>query len=226
MDAASVADFDRTLLARHYLRREEMAAFEAKAAVPPRQLEWLLGRIAAKDAARRWAAGDGGAPLHPVTFAIDNDAAGQPRVTHWPLPSPPPQLSIAHSNGRALAAAHHATIGVDIETIAPRDSLCVAAFSDERERRWLRSGDGVDADEWLTRLWCAKEVLGKLMGTAVRPSPLAFAAVGRDAHDCLLMRHRPDGTGARVAAVRDGAFIYALGLALPTLSPTSPTSPT
>jgi hypothetical protein len=146
-------------------------------------------------------------------------------VTHWPLPSPPPQLSIAHSHGRALAAAHHAAIGVDIEAVAPRDSLCVAAFSDARERRWLRAGDGVDADEWLTRLWCAKEVLGKLMGTAVRPSPLAFAAVGRDAHDCLLMRHRPDGAGARVAAVRDGRFIYALGLALATTPPPAATAP-
>lgn len=220
MDAAAVADFDRTLLARHYLRREEMAGFEAKAAQPPRQLEWLLGRIAAKDAARRWAAGDGAELLHPVTFAIDNDAAGRPRVTHWPLASPPPQLSIAHSHGRALAAAHYDAIGVDVEAIAPRDAACVDAFSDRRERRWLPSGDGVDADEWLTRLWCAKEVLGKLLGTAVRPSPLAFAAVGRDADDCLLMRRQPGGAGARVAAVRDGAFIYAVGLAS---SPPSPT---
>lgn len=224
MDAAAVADFDRTLLARHYLRRDEMPAFEAKAALPPRQLEWLLGRIAAKDAARRWAAVEGGVGdlLHPVAFAIENDAAGQPRVAHWPLASPPPRLSIAHSQGRALAAAHDAAVGVDVEVIAPRDPLWVSAFSDQRERRWLPSGDGVDGDEWLTRLWCAKEVLGKLMGTAVRPSPLAFAAVGRDADDCLLMRHRPDGAGARVAAVRDGAFIYAIGLGLPP-APSSPT---
>jgi 4'-phosphopantetheinyl transferase EntD len=215
MDAAAVADFDRTLLARHYLRRDEMPAFEAKATVPPRQLEWLLGRIAAKDAARRWAAGEGSELLHPVAFAIENDGNGQPRVAHWPLASPPPRLSIAHSQGRALAAAHDGAVGVDVEAITPRDSLCVAAFSDERERRWLPARDGADGDEWLTRLWCAKEVLGKLMGTAVRPSPLAFAAVGRDADDCLLMRHRPDGAGARVAAVRDGAFIYAIGLALP-----------
>lgn len=90
--AARVADFDLALLARHCLHPSEMAAFGAKAALPRRQQEWLLGRIVAKDAARAWSA-RGGAPfIHPASFAIENDGAGQPRVAAWPAALPRPCL--------------------------------------------------------------------------------------------------------------------------------------
>lgn len=231
MEASAVADFDRALLARHYLHMDEMAAFEAKAAQPARQLEWLLGRIAAKDAARRWAAdaiagtdtdadADADARVaadaelaHPASFSIENDASGRPRLRQWPLACVAPCISIAHSGGRALAAAHRGPIGVDIERVAPRGAPWADAFSGADERRWgPAAGTDASADEWLTRLWCAKEALGKLLGTAVRPSPHAFVAVGRDADGSLLMRQRDSGRMARVACWRDGEFICALGL--------------
>lgn len=235
LDAARIADFDRTLLARHYLHADEMAAFEAKAGHPPRQLQWLLGRIAAKDAARAWAVapaapsgpegGDGGPAMpHPATIAIDYDALGRPRIAVWPLASAPPWISIAHCASRALAVAHDAPAGVDIEHVGPREAAFVAAFSNAAERAqlpgWEEGARGAAAaqpgrEEWLTRLWCAKEAQGKLLGTGLGPSPRDFALLRRAPDQALLMRHRPSGAAARVTTLRDGPFICALGLAAP-----------
>lgn len=235
LDGARIADFDRTLLARHYLHGDEMALFEAKAGHPERQLEWLLGRIAAKDAARAWARQAGGAVtdtrqdgadsgvamLHPAAIAIDQDALGQPRISVWPLRSGAPHIGISHCDGRALAVAHGAPAGIDIERIGPRDAACIAAFCSAAERALLpgwtdapHGPTGVDPQrqDWLTRLWCAKEALGKLMGSGVQPSPHDFALERRAADGALLMRHRPSGALARVIALRDGPFICALGL--------------
>lgn len=237
LDADRLADFDRVLLARHYLHADEMPAFDAKAGHPARQLEWLLGRIVAKDAARAWACrqaggpasdaghdagGDGPEMLHPAAIAIDPDALGQPRIAVWPGRSAVPRLGISHCDGRALAVAHGVPAGIDIERIGPREADCIAAFCSDAERDLLpgwtgatQGPTGADAkrQDSLTRLWCAKEALGKLMGSGVRRSPHDFALERRDPDGTLLMRHSPSGAMARVTALRDGPFICALALA-------------
>lgn len=222
MDGHSIADFDRALLARHYLHQDEMASFHGKESLPMRQLQWLLGRIAAKDAVRAWCARAGGDAiqegpdnsvdmLHPAAFALENDGNGQPYVSCWPLPCAPPQISIAHCEQRAVAVAHGSAVGIDIERIVPRDAAFQAGFSSAAERALLPGGP---TDESITRLWCAKEVLGKLMGTGVAQSPLHYAAMRREAGSGdaggLLMRHAGSGRVANVASLRDGDFIYAL----------------
>lgn len=221
INANRVAGFDRDLLARHYLHPDEMAAYFAHAPNPSRQLEWLLGRIVAKDAVRSFALQHGiaGAQpndmVHPASFAIANNALGKPGVSNWPGATAfAPALSIAHCADQAVALVHPEQAGIDIERISERDAGFVAAFTTPAERSLLESCPQADRQQWLTRLWCAKEVLGKLMGTGVRPGPMAFEAQALQPYGTLSMLHRPSGTAATVCTVSTLPFIIALGIAL------------
>jgi phosphopantetheinyl transferase len=213
--AQTIAGFDLALLARHYLQAGEMIEFDAKARYPQRQLEWLLGRIAAKDAARAWSARTASMDLadldlHPAAFAIRNDPHGQPVVTAWPAPTPVPHISIAHSHGVAVAIAAGAPVGIDIERVAERDAHWLASFTTEGERRQLAAYGDLERVDWITRLWCAKEAFGKRLGLGVDRSAQDFEARAWADDHSLHMRHAPDGACADVRTLRDGDFIVAI----------------
>lgn len=213
LSIGDLSSFDAGLLARLCLHMDEMPDFAAKAGVPPRQRQWLLGRIAAKDAVRAWLAKAAGAEdmLHPAAFVIDNDARGQPAATR--LPGSVPKVSIAHCEDRAIAIADDEAVGVDIERIAARDPGFLDTIGTVAERALLTDriggGDSDGADEWITRLWCAKEAAGKLLGTGVDGGPRRFeaVAVGMDG----VIQIQPPGGERRVfvATTRDGDFIIA-----------------
>lgn len=210
--AQTVAGFDLALLARHYLLAEEMSEFDAKSRYPQRQLEWLLGRIAAKDAARAWSARTAGTALdlHPAAFAIRSDPQGQPVVTAWPGPAPVPCISIAHSHGVAVAIAAGAPVGIDIERVVERDAHWLASFTTEGERQQLATYAAPDRAAWITRLWCAKEAFAKRLGLGLhRPAQDVEACAWADDHR-LRLRHAPAGASADVGTLRDGDFIVAI----------------
>lgn len=213
MTRARLAGFDLDLLARHYLHLDEMPVFAAHAGQGMRQFQWLLGRVAAKDAVRAWDArrSHSDEALHPAVFAIENDAQGKPLVAHWPRPVAP-ELSIAHCGDEAIAVAWDAAVGIDLERIATRDAGFVRAMASETERALLAGVPESIRDEWITRLWCAKEALGKLMGTGVETTPHHFEVAALDLPSGVLrMRHRGSGREARVTTLRDGAFVIAVG---------------
>jgi len=212
--ARRISGFDRTLLARHYLNASEMLRFSAMSAQGPHQLRWLLGRIAAKDAVRSWCAG-GSAMPHPAAFGIDNDERGQPQVVDWPAQlGPRPSLSIAHCEQQAVAMAGRHAVGIDIEAIAERDPTFLDAISSQAERALLAPLFQNARAEWIARLWCAKEVLGKLMGTGINQAPSNFEACAIDiGSGCLQMRHRCHDVRVQVMTVRDADFVLAFSLA-------------
>jgi len=215
LTAKRIAGFDMPLIARHYLTMDEMAAFTGKSGVPPRQLQWLLGRIAAKDAVRAWSAQHAGTEekLHPAAFAIENNGKGQPLVSRWPDNALPiPTVSIAHCEDQAIAMAHSGPMGVDIERIAEHDADFLNAMSSESERALLAAFSGPGLQEWITRLWCAKEAFGKLLGTGVNEAPQRFEVQAIGADGSLQMHHRSSGRQALVTTMRDGDFIIAFGL--------------
>lgn len=204
--AATLKGFDLALLARHYLHDCEWQAFCAKAKVPARQLDWLLGRIAAKDAARAWSGHPG---LHPAAFAIVNNRAGQPAVSYWPPDWPVPRISIAHGGGQAVGLASGAEVGVDIEAVAARDAHCVESFCTQSELRLLEAVPEAVRGAWVTRLWCAKEAFGKRLGTGVAGGPMLFEAQGLAPDFSLPMRHAASGVETRVRTTLEGGFVIA-----------------
>ncbi|GAB3473561.1 4'-phosphopantetheinyl transferase superfamily protein [Azotobacter salinestris] len=210
---ADTQGFDPLLLARHYLHLDEMEAFTAKAGVPPRQQQWQLGRVAAKDAVRAWLAAHSEQPemLHPAAFVIDSEAAGQPRVAGLEEHARLPRISIAHCEDRAVALAGEQPVGIDIEQIRPRAAGFLESFSTAGERELLDdlAVEGALRDEWVTRLWSAKEAAGKLLGTGVDGAPQRFEAIAIDGAGSFIIQVRDSGRLIGVHSVRDGDFVIA-----------------
>ncbi|MFI1769418.1 beta-ketoacyl synthase N-terminal-like domain-containing protein [Streptomyces sp. NPDC020800] len=171
----------RDLVMRTHLGAAERTAY---AQHPPRgRRQWLLGRIAAKDAVRHLLWDQGEAEIFPAEIRIDNDTAGRPRAEglHG-RKLPPLQLSLAHCEDAAVALARPATggagVGIDIEMITERPSATHHIALGGTERRLLHdlhTSSGEPESVWFTRFWAAKEAAAKAEGTGLRGRPKDFA---------------------------------------------------
>jgi phosphopantetheinyl transferase len=209
---ADVGRFDATLLARFYLDMNEMRACGDKCSLPRRQQHWLLGRIAAKDAARIWLARNAGSEemLHPAALPIESDENGQPRVARRISKHGLPKLSIAHCDDGVIALAHSEAVGVDIEPIRQREPAFFETIANEAERRLLSGRGSVDVTgEWVTRVWCAKEAAGKLLGTGMNGSPRAYEFRTVKPDGMFQGVHVESGREIAVRTVRDHDLIIA-----------------
>ena len=176
----------RDYLARRYLTTSERTVYDGLS--PRRRRQWLAGRVAAKDAVRAWLRRHRGIEsIYPQELCIVNDAAGAPRLFANVTDTVPDGLhvSIAHKNlrGTVLAVAivgEHA-VGIDLETIEPRDEGFLQLTYSEAERILLA---GPDAATEYTRGWVAKEVAAKARGTGLQGRPRDFVITARDG-DCL-----------------------------------------
>ncbi|MBA9052311.1 type I polyketide synthase [Streptomyces murinus] len=174
----------RELIMRNSLGSAERAQY---AAHPPRgRRQWLLGRIAVKDAVRRWLWEQGEGPVFPAEIRVHNDQAGRPCVTgvHGRT-LPPLDVSLAHraEAGVALvrprgphpgpADTDGTGVGIDIEEVVARESATLATALGPAELRLLRAQSGPEA-EWFTRFWAAKEAVAKAEGTGFGGRPRDF----------------------------------------------------
>jgi malonyl CoA-acyl carrier protein transacylase/phosphopantetheinyl transferase len=172
-DAAS-----RELMARRYLGAAERETYRTHA--PRGRRHWLMGRIAAKDAVRRWLWARGAGPLFPVEVTIAADEHGRPIVN---VPGARKVcVSIAHSGDLAVAIAHAEAIGIDVEIVEPRNpGLEMIALSAPERALLDRVVSGMKDDpvaarsEAFTRFWAAKEAVSKAEGTGLAGRPTAFA---------------------------------------------------
>lgn len=179
------------------LGRDERRQWQQLSAAPmQRRLDWLAGRIAAKDAVRLLFKQQLGL-LRPADIEIYSDQNGRPRVRGpWMnVASHAPHVTIAHSGDEALAIAIDGAacdgIGVDIERVGRVGELVrTAAFTGD-ESRWLAAIDDTERPEWATRIWCAKEAVGKALGCGMPNG-------GRDLEVCDVDR----GRGVMSLAVR------------------------
>jgi phosphopantetheinyl transferase len=216
-----LSDFDTRLLACFYLHMEEMPAFSGKTAQPRRQLHWLLGRIAAKDAVRSWWAQRQGASemLHPAAFALRNTEEGRPEVAFLPPETGViPNISISHCEAGAVAVAQGEPVGVDIETIEVRSPDFLQTISIDGENALLEALNGEFADkpdEWITRLWCAKEAARKLLGKGLNGSPRNYRLKAVSPEGLMQIMHGENGPLAGVNTVRDHQCIIAYSLSEP-----------
>ncbi|MEU6461111.1 beta-ketoacyl synthase N-terminal-like domain-containing protein [Streptomyces sp. NPDC046976] len=174
----------RELIMRNSLGSAERAQY---AAHPPRgRRQWLLGRIAVKDAVRRrlWEQGEG--PVFPAEIRVHNDEAGRPYVTgvHGRT-LPPLDVSLAHRAEAGVAlvrprgphpgpgSTDGTGVGIDIEEVVERESATLATALGPAELRLLRAQSGSEA-EWFARFWAAKEAVAKAEGTGFGGRPRDF----------------------------------------------------
>ncbi|GAA0420427.1 type I polyketide synthase [Streptomyces luteireticuli] len=164
---------------------------------PAGRRPWLLGRIAAKDAVRRWLWEHGEGPVFPAEIRVDNDASGRPRVTgaHGRALAGL-DVSLAHRAEAAVALVRPrgtdgrpAAVGIDIEEVAERPSTTLAAALGPAERELLAAlcaRTGEPEALWFTRFWAAKEAVAKAEGTGLRGRPRDFAVIEAWPDDLLV----------------------------------------
>lgn len=205
------------VLADMLLTPAELAHWKAMRAVAKRRHEWLMGRCVAKQAVRAL-----DPHLHPGNIEILADAYGRPQVRYCGTVSEAvPALSIAHSQGTAVALATlapGALAGIDIESLEHRrEAFEAVAFSPD-ERAMLATFPATLAHEWALRMWCAKEATGKALGRGLSAGLPAFHITSTDLAagiievrptDAALM-HLPElrGKSMIVYTARESNFVF------------------
>ncbi|MFE3175144.1 beta-ketoacyl synthase N-terminal-like domain-containing protein [Amycolatopsis sp. NPDC059090] len=167
------------------------AGEEYQRMTPARRRQWVLGRIAAKDAVRYRQWEESSSEVYPVEVGIENDATGRP----W-FRRPPGSklvdcdLSIAHCAEIGVALAQQWEIdadrnapgvGIDVVDVASLDETTVRQALTAEELALLeRLADG-ERDLWFARFWAAKEAVGKAERTGLDGDPRRFVVTGYDA---------------------------------------------
>jgi phosphopantetheinyl transferase len=196
----------RQMMMHRYLTECERQDYEQL--VPRAEGPWLLGRIAAKDAARRWLWARGAGTIYPAEVVVGNEPSGKPTLSGSLLE--PLALSLAHSADVGVAmvrseASGDGAPGIDVERIEQRDPSfeTIAFTADERLLLDLLCGGG-GRPIWVARFWAAKEAASKALGTGLQGRPQDFVVVAADDGRWLRVEHGPHAF--RVAsAVLEGA---------------------
>ncbi|MBH1932965.1 polyketide synthase dehydratase domain-containing protein [Streptomyces sp. AV19] len=194
--------FSLELMMRCQLAGEERAAYASRPMQGRRQ--WLLGRIAAKDAVRRHLWGHGEGPVFPGEVRVRNEPSGRPRPegVHGRR-LPPVELSLAHCREAAVALVRPGgtPAGIDVEEITDRPAATHdAVLAPGEHALFERLGGG---PEQMSRLWAAKEAAAKAEGTGLRGNPHAFlvTAPDPDRADALTVR-APSGRSYAIRLTR------------------------
>ncbi|GIG89270.1 type I polyketide synthase [Plantactinospora endophytica] len=176
----------RGLAARGILGASGYADYERQ---PPRvRGQWLLGRIAVKDAVRFRLWEDGHTDIYPIELTVTNEPNGRPRVHPGSgrafrdcdvSLAHAAQIGVAIAKPRAPGAAPDAPgVGIDVTEIADDPESTVGSMLSGPERRLL---DSVAATEdrrlWFARFRVAKEAAAKAEGTGLAGDPQRFAVV-------------------------------------------------
>jgi acyl transferase domain-containing protein/phosphopantetheinyl transferase (holo-ACP synthase) len=218
------------VLARLALTEAEGAYWRGMGAVTKRRAEWLLGRVAAKDAVRELLREGGIGEVCAADIDIVSEESGRPVVSDrwlegWGLP---PHISIAHKDGRAVAfagsSALYAGVGIDIETIADRPDNFIAAAFTPHEQALIARAPVEHRAVVLTQIWCAKEAVGKAIdrGLADILNLLETETCDDDGRLWIAaapaLREQVDGlANFEVVTIREGGTLIALA-AIPCLS--------
>jgi acyl transferase domain-containing protein/phosphopantetheinyl transferase len=153
-----LGDLGPDWIARLYLGGDEWQRYRKH-----RRTDWLLGRIAVKDALRDWLRGRRDRTLHPLEIALDNSDSGAPMVIE-PRESNMPSLSIAHLDDQAVAIiSESGAVGIDLVAVEDRSTEFVITAFAESERELIEaSAEGAELS--LHRAWAAKEAAAKALG--------------------------------------------------------------
>ena len=210
------------------LNRLEKETWHNMTGPESRRTKWLMGRWVAKDAVRMYLRKHHGVELCPADIEITADENGNP------LPGGPwvhdiedvPVVSLAHTDGVSVAVAGFNPgskgVGIDIEQIRQRKpGFDRIAFVPE-EQELLHLLDESSHQEWVTRLWCAKEAVSKALGQGLIEGPQSLAVQKLDSQTGVvevalrgkLAEMFPEFANTRITAytVRDSDYIVATSI--------------
>jgi acyl transferase domain-containing protein/phosphopantetheinyl transferase len=156
------------------LSRHEQQIFAAAKLSESQRLEWLCGRIAAKDAVCQYLREKHGLKLCPADIEIELDSndraeAGGAWLAHV---NPAPAVSISGSGSAVIAvcAAGPGNIGIDIESMDRLEKFEAEAANlvlSKAEQHLLTALPEQERNAWHVRLRCAKEATAKALGQGI-----------------------------------------------------------
>ena len=138
-----------------------------------RRTEWLFGRVAAKEAVRRFLRDHYQARWSDADIQVWADDSGKPHALGaWgDYLAVKIDIAIAHTSQFIVAlAAANARVGVDVESIGRdlSDEFAKGVFTpDELEL----AAQAANPSQAIIKFWCAKEAVSKALGTGIRYSP-------------------------------------------------------
>ena len=138
-----------------------------------RRTEWLFGRVAAKEAVRRFLKDYHQARWSDADVQIWADDSGQPHALGaWAdYLTDKLDIAIAHTSQFIVAlVAANARVGVDVESTERNlsEEFTQGVFTPEELEI---AAQAVNASKTIIRFWCAKEAVSKALGTGIRYSP-------------------------------------------------------
>lgn len=142
-----------------------------------RRHNWLLGRLAAKQAVRDLLLRLKGVHACLADIEIQTEKDGRPKVAGACIQNLgwTPLLSISHKDGYAicLTASLQAaqSVGIDVEEVIARDTDFVELTLTSKELLQFDSVTDDQRDLTITQFWSAKEALGKALGIGLGTSP-------------------------------------------------------
>ena len=160
-------------VSRIVLGKNERRTFAVMSGSVNRRTEWLFGRIAAKEAVRRFLQRHCRARWTDADIEIWADDSGKPHALgKWDDDEKHElDLAIAHTAQFVVAVvAARARVGVDVEAMDRdlSDEFTQGVFGPEEQA--LAAG-ATNPHAALIRFWCAKEAVSKALGTGIRYSP-------------------------------------------------------
>ena len=155
------------------LGSQEREEFRNMPGSTSRRTEWLFGRVAAKEAVRRYLKDFHQARWSDADIQIWRDDAGKPHALgEWgDRLSSKIDIAIAHTAQFIIAlAAANARVGVDVESVARdlSEEFTAGVFVPEELEL---AANAANAAQAIIRFWCAKEAVSKALGTGIRYSP-------------------------------------------------------
>lgn len=209
-------------LGRLFLHQHEWEYLE-QLSPPSYRWQWLMERIAVKDAARLHLAQRMGAEMvHPAWLLVTADPTGRAclmPLEGWP---PMPSVSFAYTAGCAIAIAADCACGIDAE-LCTRE-LDPTTFAGPEELDLLAEAEQTAPDQfWPARLYAAKRAAAKALAGQWSGQTDEFQAIDVEPQGQILLSHRASATTHAVATLRHEnlivayASLFCSGPQLPTL---------
>jgi malonyl CoA-acyl carrier protein transacylase/phosphopantetheinyl transferase (holo-ACP synthase) len=171
-------------VASSVLGRAERELWRKHRGPAEKRAEWLLGRVAAKDATIDYLRRRHGIEARPADLAVEPDDRGRPvlRGPWLDRLGALPTLSIAHAGGvaAAMVGPDGWRLGIDVEFLDRMNADVATAFTPGERELLSDLATAADPDEWLTRIWCAKVAVAKALGAGMIGGPRSLVAQSID----------------------------------------------
>ncbi|MDR2649546.1 MAG: 4'-phosphopantetheinyl transferase superfamily protein [Clostridiales bacterium] len=160
------------MLEKRYLSGPDREVFNSLK-VSKKKREFILSRIALKDAVRSYVS-DGGNLMYPIEFYCTHDENGRPAMRGYGNAAEKVDslyVSVAHKGNAAVAIASREPVGIDLEIIEEKSRDFLETAFTEREIELLKA---LNSPEAAVRFWVAKEASAKKTGYGLKGGPKRF----------------------------------------------------